>query len=220
VQSLLTTLAFLLPFPRLKMRILNRLGHDIHPSALIGICLVRHVRRFELAEGAKIGHFNLFGGLDLVRMGRGSRIIHYNQFVSGITLEDGEEAGSDRRTFRMGDNSHIITSHFLDCSGGLIVGDDCWMTGVRSTVLTHAFDPAEGGIILEPVELKKGSIVATSCTLLPGAVVGEGALVAAGSAVWTRQQLAPAHLHGGVPARRLSPVEIAPDLYDFQRYRS
>jgi len=219
MRSLLTTFAFLLPFKRLKVRILNRLGHDIHPTVLIGVCLVRHVRRFELAEGAKIGHFNQFIGLELVHLGRGSRIIYFNQVMSGFTPEPGEQRGSHYGTLWMGENAHVVTSHILDCSGGVIVGDDCWITGVRSTVLSHAFDPAEGGILLEPVELKKGAIVATSCTLLPGSVVGEGALLAAGSAVWTRQELAPGHVHGGVPARRLSPVEISPDLYDFRRYQ-
>lgn len=219
VRTFLTTLAFLLPARGLKVRLLNRLGHDIHPTALIGICLVRHVGRFELAEGAAIGHFNVFRSLDLVQMGRGARIIYFNQFMSGITLE-GRESATLHRTLRMAENSHIVTSHVFDCAGGVIVGEDCWVTGVRTTVLSHAFDPESGDILLEPVELKKGSIIATSCTLLPGAVVGEGALVAAGSAVWTRQQLTAGHVHGGVPARRLSPVEISPALYEFRRYGS
>jgi acetyltransferase-like isoleucine patch superfamily enzyme len=219
VRSSLTTLAFLLPFQRLKIRLLNLLGHDIHPTVLIGICLVRHVRRFELAEGARIGHFNVFRDLDLVQLGHGSRIIYFNQFMSGITLEDREHS-SLHRTLRMAENSHIVTSHVFDCAGGVIVGEDCWITGIRSTILSHAFDPEAGEIMLESVELKKGAIIATSCTLLPGSVVGEGALLAAGSAVWTRQQLSAGHVHGGVPARRLSPVEISPALYEFRRYRS
>jgi acetyltransferase-like isoleucine patch superfamily enzyme len=218
VRSLLTTFAFLLPFRKVKIRLLNRLGHDIHPKTFIGICLVRNVRRFELAEGAQIGHFNLFDGLDTVRMGRGSRILLFNYFMSGITLEPGQDGGEFYRTLQMGQNSHIITFHVLDCSGGLVIDDDCWITGVRSTVLTHAFDPHDGGIIVEPVTLKKGSLVATSCTLLPGSVLGEGALLAAGSTAWTRQELAAESLHGGVPARRLSPLKVADWVYSFRRY--
>jgi acetyltransferase-like isoleucine patch superfamily enzyme len=219
VRNLLTTFAFLLPFKRLKVRLLNLLGHAIHPTAHVGISLVRGVKRFELAEGSGIGNFNVIGGLDLVTLGRGARINYFNLIMAGVTLEGEEVVRGVHRTLRMGPESRIISFHILDCSGGLIVGEDCWITGMRTTVLTHAFDPHEGGIIVEPVELKKGSLVATSCTLLPGAVVGEGALLAAGSTLWTRQELAAGSLHGGVPARRLAPITINDWVYTFQRYR-
>src|SRR5690348_6838428 len=111
MRSLLTTLAFLLPFKAMKVRVLNLLGHDIHPTVLIGLCLVRHVRRFELAEGVKIGHFNRFIGLELVRMGRGSRIIYSNQVMSGFTPEPDQERGPHYGTLWMGENAHIVTSH-------------------------------------------------------------------------------------------------------------
>lgn len=218
VRKLLTTLAFLLPFKRLKVRLLNRLGHDIHPTAYLGISLVRGVKRFELAEGAGIGNFNVIGGLDLVRMGRGARINYFNLIMAGVTSEDSVGQPGVARSLQMGEESRIISFHILDCSGGFLVGDDCWVTGMRTTVLTHAFDPHEGGIIVEPVELRKGSLIATSCTLLPGAVLGEGALLAAGSTAWTRQELAAESLHGGVPARRLSPIKINDWVYTFQRY--
>jgi acetyltransferase-like isoleucine patch superfamily enzyme len=218
VRKLLTTLAFLLPFRGLKVRVLNLLGHDIHPTAYLGISLVRGVKKFELAEGTGIGNFNVIGGLDLVKMGRGARINYFNLIMSGVTTADAEHVPGVHRTLQMGPESRIISFHILDCSGGLLIGEDCWITGMRTTVLTHAFDPHEGGIIVEPVELKKGSVIATSCTLLPGTVVGEGALMAAGSTAWTRQDLAAESLHGGVPARRLSPIKINEWVYNFQRY--
>lgn len=218
MRNLLTTLAFLLPFKRLKVRLLNLLGHDIHPTAYLGISLVRSVKRFELAEGTGIGNFNVIGGLDLVRMGTGARINYFNLVMAGVTMDGPVDERGVHRTLQMGPQSRVISFHVLDCSGGFLVGEDCWVTGLRTTVLTHAFDPHEGGIILEPVELKKGAVIATSCTLLPGTVVGEGALMAAGSTAWTRQELAGGSLHGGVPARRLSPVKINEWVYNFQRY--
>lgn len=219
MRSILTTFAFLLPFRGLKIRILNRLGHDIHPHTFVGICLVRNVGRFVLAEGAQIGHFNYFEGLTEVRLGVGSRILYFNYFMVGYTPGPDEPRSPLYGTVRLGDNAHIVTLHVLDCSAGLVMEDDSWMTGVRSTVLTHAFDPYDGGIILEPVTLRKGALLATSCTLLPGSVVGEGALLAAGSTAWTRQELAPEALHGGVPARRLSPLKVSEWVYDFRRFR-
>lgn len=217
VRDTLTTLAFLLPFRGLKIRLLNRLGHKIHPSAYIGVVLVRHVGRFELAEGAAIGTANIFTNLDRVEMGRGARVAFFNWILAGQTLEEGQAAGN--RVLRMGSHSHIITWHHVDCSGGVILGDDCWIAGMKTTVLSHAFDPHEGGIIHEPVELKQGAVVSTNCTLLPGTVLGEKALMAAGSTAWTRQSMAGGSLHGGVPARRLGPVNISEWVYNRHRYQ-
>jgi acetyltransferase-like isoleucine patch superfamily enzyme len=218
VRKRLTMLAFLLPAGRLKNRFLNRLGHQFHPTARIGICWVEGVERFELAEGAYIGNFNAFRFLKLVQIGRGSRIAMFNWILGGSGFEPGAVEHGTLRTLRMGEDAQIISMHYLDCGGGVIMADNSWFAGIRSTVLTHAFDPVNGGLILEPVTLERSAVVSTNCTLLPGVTIGEGALLAAGSTAWTRQQVAAAHLYGGVPARRLTPITIEPSLYERRRY--
>lgn len=218
VRQALTTLVFLLPPSHLKVTLLNRLGHDVHPTARIGICLVQRVARFELAEGVLINHFNIFRDLDRVQMGRGSRIFMFNWILGDSGFEPGMSQGENRRTLRMGSHSHIISHHYLDCGGGLLMGDNCWITGIRSTVLTHAFDPVAGSMILDPVTLEDGSVVATCCTMLPGTVVGARSLVGAGSTTWTGQKVVAETLSGGVPARRLTPITISPEAYKRARY--
>lgn len=211
-------LVCLLPPSGLKNRLLNRLGHRVHPSVIFGICLVINVDRLDLAEGVRIGHFNAFMHLVRVEIGRGSRIVMFNQILGDSGFEPGAPDHGSLRTLRMGEHAHIISMHYLDCGGGVLMADHSWITGVRCTVLTHAFDPEDGGVILEPVTFEEGAAVATNCTVLPGVTIGEGALLAAGSTAWTRQQVAPRNLHGGVPARRLAPLSIAPSLYDRMRY--
>jgi acetyltransferase-like isoleucine patch superfamily enzyme len=206
VRQALTTLVFLLPPSRLKVTLLNRLGHDVHPTARIGICLVQRVERFALAEGVLINHFNVFRDLALVQLGRGSRIFMLNWILGDSGFEPGMSEGENRRTLRMGSYSHIISHHYLDCGAGLLLGD------------THAFDPVAGTMLLEPVTLEDGAVVATCCTLLPGTVVGAGALVGAGSTTWTGQQVVAETLSGGVPARRLTPITISPEAYNRARF--
>ena len=217
MRQALTTLVFLMPPSNLKNRLLNLLGHQVHPKARIGITLVRRVLRFELEEGALIGHFNVFRDLALVRVGYGSRIFMFNQVLGDSGYEGGPDDGQ-RRTIKLGPHCHIISQHYLDCGAGIVLEENSWVTGIRSTLLTHAFHPTEGGIVLEPIVFKKGAVAATSCTLLPGTVVGEGALLAAGSTTWTGQDVAAEYLHGGVPARRLSPIKIPAFVYNRARY--
>jgi len=217
VRSLLTTLAFLLPFRKLKIRLLNLAGHSIHPTAYIGINLVKNVKRIEMAEGSAIGNFNIMGRLELVKLETGARINYFNWFVPGITMDPDVDRGVTR-SLVMGPHSRIMSMHVFDLSGGFILGEEAWVTGVRTTILTHVFDPEKGGIIIEPVELKKRSVVSTGCTLLAGAVVGEGALLAAASTLWTRQELKADNLAGGVPARRLGAIKINEWGFGWQRY--
>jgi acetyltransferase-like isoleucine patch superfamily enzyme len=218
VRSLLTTLAFLLPFQGLKKRLLNLLGHDIHPGALIGITLVRNVGRFELAEGAVIGHFNVIGGLARVSLEYGARINPFNMIMSGYSGEAEYAHPELKASLIMRPHSRIISWHQFDCSGGVVLGEDAWVTGMRSTLLSHAFDPYEGGFILEPIHLERRAVLGTNCTVLPGVRVGEGSLLAAGSTAWTRQQLDAHSLYGGVKAVRLGPIEQDDYLFDYRRY--
>jgi acetyltransferase-like isoleucine patch superfamily enzyme len=162
-----------------------------------------------------IGNFNVFGRMELVRLEEGARINTFNLFVPGITMEPAVDRGVTRSLI-MGPHSRIIFMHVIDVSGGVILGEEAWLTGMRSTILSHVFDP-EGGIIIEPIELKRRAVVGTNCTLLAGAVVGEGALVGAGSTLWTRQEVAADNLAGGVPARRLAKISITEEAYNSLR---
>lgn len=218
MRSLLTTLVFLCPPSRLKNRLLNHLGHSVHPKAQLGICLVRHVDRFEIAEGALIGHFNFFQQMALVKLEYGAQIMMSNSILGYAGFHQPETDLSDLRSLRMAKFSHVMSNHYLDCGGGIVLSENSWITGIRSTVLTHAFDPVVGGIHLAPVVLEEGAVVATSCTILPGTVVGAGALLAAGSATWTGQALAAESMHGGVPARRLAPIAVSDKAYEHGRY--
>ena len=218
MRSRLTTLVFLLPPSRLKNRLLNALGHSVHPMAQLGINLVVDVKRFEIAEGALIGHLNFIHGMNLVQLGYGAQIMMFNWILGYSGIHGTDHDPAELRTVRLARNSHVMSMHYLDCGGGLVLDEDSWLTGIRSTVLTHAFDPEAGGINLAPIVLERGAVVSTSCTMLAGTVVGTGALLAAGSTTWTGQKVAPQTINGGVPARRLAPIEMSDAVYQHGRY--
>lgn len=73
--------------------------------------------------------------------------------------------------------------------------------GYNTTILTHEFltDEWRRG----PVHIGKDVMIGANCTILPGVVIGDGAVVAAHSLV--NRDVPPGVLAGGVPARILRP---------------
>lgn len=89
----------------------------------------------------------------------------------------------------------------------LITVEDDVILGYNSTVLCHEY--TRRWYRTGPVVLKKGATVGANCTLLPGVVVGENAVVSAMSLV--NQDVPPGEVWGGVPARRLRAADERKD---------
>lgn len=71
--------------------------------------------------------------------------------------------------------------------------------GYNTTILTHEFLTGEWR--RGPVHIGKDVMIGANCTILPGVVIGDGAVVAAHSLV--NRDVPPGALVGGVPAREL-----------------
>ncbi len=89
---------------------------------------------------------------------------------------------------RIGARTSIQDNCVLHVSarGPTVVGDDC--------TIGH-------GAVFESCEVRRGALVGMNAVLLHGVVVGEEALVAAGSVVPAGLQIPPRTLVAGVPAR-------------------
>jgi serine acetyltransferase len=81
----------------------------------------------------------------------------------------------------------------------ITLGDNC-LIGYHTVILAHEFlrDELRTG----PVVLGRDVVVGANCTILPGVVIGDGAVVAAHSLV--NRDVAPGTTVGGVPVRVLS----------------
>lgn len=91
--------------------------------------------------------------------------------------------------------------------------DDCWIG--PNVVITNAKYPRSPGVKanLQGVHVCRKAKVGANATLLPGVVIGEGALVGAGSVV--TKDVAPGSVVAGNPAREISRIERLP--YDEER---
>lgn len=107
------------------------------------------------------------------------------------------------RNLTIGARSSIGDGAILDARGGLTLGDDVNLsTQVMIWTAQHEWQSADFAYEQAPVAIANRAWIGPRCIILPGTVIGEGAVVAAGSLV--RGTVPPFTLVGGVPAKRIA----------------
>lgn len=85
---------------------------------------------------------------------------------------------------KVGDGSNIQQGSFLDCRGGVVIGQNVDITlGVRILSQYHDIDSSDYATKSASVTLNNYSIVGSYALLLPGVDIGEGSVIGAGSVV-------------------------------------
>jgi len=159
------------------------------------------------------------GSVDLARLRRcgagvvveeGVRIFHPETISIGDRVYIGHEAilkGYYKGGMEIGDDTWIGQRCFFHSAGGIRIGREVGI-GPEVKILTssHDFGPERQPVIrypllFKPVEVADGVDLGIGCMLLPGARVGEGAVIGAGSVV--TKHVPPYEVWVGVPARFL-----------------
>lgn len=89
----------------------------------------------------------------------------------------------------------------------LITVEEDVIIGFDSTILCHEY--TRNWYRTGPVVFRKGATMGANCTVLPGVVIGEGAVVSAMSLV--NADVPAGEVWGGVPARRLRAADERKD---------
>jgi acetyltransferase-like isoleucine patch superfamily enzyme len=99
------------------------------------------------------------------------------------------ELAGDLSKFMIHPTSHLKSDTFIECSGGVEIGR-YFHTGRGLLVFSSAHDyknskaiPYDETVLYEPVIIKDFVWCGANVTILPGVVIGEGAIVGAGSLV-------------------------------------
>lgn len=179
------------------------LGWYVHPTAVVGVSLFVGVGHVHIGEGARLGHFNVFRNLRSVSVGDHAEIGQFNWFSAGQPfLERGNEHNGQ---LRIGAHGAVTSRHYIDCSGGVEIGDFALLAGVRSVVLTHFIDVVANRQRVAGVRVGDRTIVSSNVTILPGTEIPPRSQVAAGAVVrGTLQE--PRCLYAGVPANPVREV--------------
>jgi len=128
----------------------------------------------------------------------GKRVVYY----PGVWV-----AVAPNNTLEIGDDVDLALDVLVTCGGGVTIGDRT-LIGYRTQILSsnHIVPPRpqrifSSGHESQPVIIGKDVWIGANCIILPGVIIGEGAVVAAGSVV--TRSIEPWHIVAGVPARTL-----------------
>ena len=189
-------LAGLLPSGRGKNRLLRLLGHRVHPTASVSP-IVLAGSRLVAGPGSRIGPFNVVRSVTL-EVGEGAEVGQWNWFSAAPFLV-AESESPFAGTVQLGARSSLTSRHYLDASGGIVVGEYTTVAGVRSTFMTHGIDVADNVLDTEPIIVGDYAMVGGNTKLVLGSRVPDRSVVAMGSVV-RKGLLEPDALYAGVPA--------------------
>src|SRR4051794_6487570 len=211
-RTILCALAILLPGSVKRVVLRRLLGWEIGPSAHIGLSLFVGVDDVCLGEGARIGHFNVFRNLRRLELGERSAIGQWN-WISASTLLLDKSTDPQHGSLVLGRETAITARHYIDCSGGVVVGSFSVVAGVRSTILTHQIDFGGSLSVSLPVTIGDYCFVGSNNRITPGSALSDLCVTAMGAVVVGALEQR-GTLYAGVPAK---PVKRLGEAAFFER---
>lgn len=200
MKIFLTALIGILPIFKIKIIFLRALGHQIHHTAKIGFSLL-FIDKIVLKEKAVIGNFNFFKvkKLAICKSGFVGKV---NIFKGPISVFIGENSGiSKQNKFRranypvsvgeaslhLGENSFIVSNHFIDLTKSVSFGDNSILAGVGTQIWTHGYYHGNKGPerirIDGDVIIGNNVYIGSRCLFNPGVKVSDAIHIGSGSVV-------------------------------------
>lgn len=203
--------------PSLLKRPLYRLffGYRIARGVRIGLSLL-DAREVDLAEGVRIGHFNLvvrlgrlsvgergeiglaniIRGGERVRLGRYSTVMRFNVLNA---IPDHDCTTSPESVLEVGDGTIIVSGHRIDFTDRVTLGRNVVVGGRNSSFWTHNRQQTA------PVTIGDFCYVGSEVRVAPGGGLADECILALGSVLSGRIE-SPRSLVAGVPAKVVRPL--------------
>lgn len=191
---------FVLPWPLRRFLLCRFFSFDIHRTAHIGFAVIL-ANRLEMGPKAKICNFVTCKPIDRLIMGEESGI-GTAVYITGFPTTNNHHFQHviDRRCeLVLGQGVGITGRHYIDCNGGIYIGEFTTVAGLRSQILTHSIDIYQNRQHAEPVRIGKYCFVGTACVILPGATLPAYSVLGAG-AVLNKKHTKEGFLYAGSPA--------------------
>lgn len=180
-------LLFLLP---------SKLTKFISGGGKCGFSLIL-VDNFQMAKGAKIGHFNIIK-CHYLKMEERSKINHLNTIFGNFDLVMGQNsalmnlnrlAGARKSKcyctprFMMHKEAKIMSRHFFDMIQSIEIGERSIFAGARSQCWTHSYlyGKEKHARLDGKIAIGDNCYIGASCILLPGITIGNDISLGAGT---------------------------------------
>lgn len=179
LRSAAIALVALWPASAMKNAVLRRLGWQIGGNVGIGPTLVLGVERVRMGSGANIGPFNVFRNLADVRIGDEVKLGQFSYFTASAHMRmQGAPAVLD-----IGAQSAVTSRHYLDCTGGITIGEFTSVAGERSTFITHGISWVAGAQTYRPIVVGDFCLLSSNLQVAPGTTVGDRIVVGMGATI-------------------------------------
>ncbi|MFL5679353.1 MAG: hypothetical protein ACJ77B_01985 [Chloroflexota bacterium] len=199
IRSLFLAATILLPWRMRRYLYVRLLGWHLAPTARIGLSYV-NAKMVSMADGSRIGPLNVVRNLSLLEMGPGSSIGQWNWLTQAPEFTSAFGAGGSFRGLKLGDHAAVVSRHYLDCSGGITIGNGALIAGVRSTFITHQVEIVAGTLGTAPILVGEQCITSANVCFAPGSVLPDRSVVAMGAVV-VGELTDQGAMYAGVPAR-------------------
>jgi len=204
LKTLVVAFVWILPASPTKNRLLRRLGHSVHPSAIARSNIVLKVTHITMGPGSRIGKWNVIKDLRLVSVGDQASVGRLNVISSHPVYK---RLYPDGASLVVKANAFITSRHQLDCSGSITLGSFSTIAGHETKILSHSIDVREDVQVAYPVVIGDRSFVGARCLILGGASLPAHSVLAAGSVLIRSNSEAESGLYAGVPAKFRGTVE-------------
>jgi acetyltransferase-like isoleucine patch superfamily enzyme len=161
---------------------------------------------------ARIASFSICKPIDRLHIGEDSALGKMI-FITGIPTRNKRHFQHvvDRKCeLVIGQRVGIPPRKFIDCCGGVYIGDYTIIAGLWTQILTHGIDIYHSRQDAKPVKIGKYCFVGTGCTILAGAALPDYSVLG-GGAVLNKAYYEGGWLYAGNPAqpkKRLDPIVI------------
>lgn len=167
----------LLPSSKFKIAFLKFFKLKISFKSTIQSNVLWNIRDFKVEKGAKIRFGNMFKDVSVV-IGEGSIVGSFNWITCAPKLYYLPDYSG---VLSVGSECAINSRNYLDCTGGIKIGNFSDLAGVRSTFITHQVNVRLSKQTCEQIRIGDFCLISSNCKIVPGVVIGDKSLVAMGS---------------------------------------
>lgn len=182
IAVIVQILMFVLPWSVRRTALNFFFGYRIDRSAKIGLSIVL-ADQLEMAQGSRIKHGVVCKNIDRLALGPDSGIASAT-FITGFSTKNITVFSSSpgrRCELELGRGAGITSRQFIDCNGGVYIGDYATIAGLRTQILTHSVNVYTNRQEARPVHIGRYCFVGTGCIILPGAALPDYCVLGAGS---------------------------------------